>query len=218
MSIFQEISNSVRKGNSRVTKELVSRALNESIAAFDILNEGILPGIDEISVLFKNNQVYVPEVLVSANAAHNGIELLKPHFEDSAAPNRGRVVIGTVKGDLHDIGKNVVGIMLEVAGFQIFDIGANAGPELFCDKAKEVDADIIALSALLTTTMPMMNKIVKAVQECGLRNRVKILIGGAPITERFAKLIQADAYAENASQAVDAAKKLIGERTVQGVS
>jgi len=205
MQILQEISANLQKGSAKAVKELVQKALDEGISAKTILEEGLLAGMNVIGEKFKNNEVYVPDVLIAARAMNAGTELLKPHLADSGVKAAGKVVLGTVKGDLHDIGKNLVRMMMEGKGLEVVDLGVDVPTEKFIEKAIEIDADIIACSALLTTTMTEMKNVVDAVNNSELKGKVKIMVGGAPITDAFCKSIGADYYAPDAASAADVA-------------
>lgn len=205
MQILQEISANLQKGSAKAVKELVQKALDEGISAKTILEEGLLAGMNVIGEKFKNNEVYVPDVLIAARAMNAGTELLKPHLADSGVKAAGKVVLGTVKGDLHDIGKNLVRMMMEGKGLEVVDLGVDVPTEKFIEKAIEIDVDIIACSALLTTTMTEMKNVVDAVNNSELKGKVKIMVGGAPITDAFCKSIGADYYAPDAASAADVA-------------
>ncbi|NLM76163.1 MAG: cobalamin-binding protein [Clostridiaceae bacterium] len=205
MQILQEISANLQKGSAKAVKELVQKALDEGISAKTILEEGLLAGMNVIGEKFKNNEVYVPDVLIAARAMNAGTELLKPHLADSGVKAAGKVVLGTVKGDLHDIGKNLVRMMMEGKGLEVVDLGVDVPTEKFIEKAIEIDADIIACSVLLTTTMTEMKNVVDAVNNSELKGKVKIMVGGAPITDAFCKSIGADYYAPDAASAADVA-------------
>jgi len=208
MSLLSEISEQLQKGKANEVKELVQKAIDEGMAPKSILEEGLMPGMAVIGDKFKKNEVYVPEVLIAARAMNAGIGILKPHMTESDASNRGTIVLGTVKGDLHDIGKNLVKIMLEGKGLTVVDLGIDVSPEKFVEAAKEHSAKIVACSALLTTTMTEMEKVVKALEEAGLRDKVAVMIGGAPVTQSFCDSIGADTYAPDAASAADEALAL----------
>jgi len=210
MADFRLIADSLKAGNAPKVKELVEAALAEGIDPTDIVNNALIVGMGEIGVLFKNNEVYVPEVLIAARAMHAGLDVVKPLLAEKDVKPVGTVVLGTVKGDLHDIGKNLVGMMLEGAGFKVIDLGIDVAPEKFVDAVKNNDVDVIAMSALLTTTMPGMKDTIEAVKAAGLRDKVKIMVGGAPVTQNFADEIGADGYAPDAASAADLAKELVG--------
>ena len=203
--ILQEISLKLQAGRSKVVKELVQQALNEGISAQAILEEALLPGMDVMSEKFKNNEVFVPEVLVAARAMNFGMEILKPHLAEDGVQATGRVCIGTVQGDLHDIGKNLVKMMMEGKGLEVIDLGTDVAPETFVNTAREQGCQVICCSALLTTTMGVMADVVKAAQEAGIRDSVKIMIGGAPVTDDYCKAIGADGYTIDAASAADMA-------------
>ena len=203
--IIQEISQQLQAGRARNVKALVQQALDEGIPAQRILNEGLLSGMAIIGEKFKNNEVFVPEVLVAARAMNAGVELLKPHLLADGVKAKGRVCIGTVQGDLHDIGKNLVKMMLESKGLEVIDLGPDVSAETFVKTAAEQDCQIICCSALLTTTMGVMSEVVKAAEAAGIRDKVKIMVGGAPVTQSFCQQIGADAYTTDAASASDVA-------------
>jgi 5-methyltetrahydrofolate--homocysteine methyltransferase len=209
MANFREIADMLKAGNAPKVKELVQAALNEGVEPGDIVNNALIVGMGEIGVLFKNNEVYVPEVLIAARAMQAGLTILKPLLAEKDVKPVGKVILGTVKGDLHDIGKNLVGMMLEGAGFEVIDLGIDVAPEKFLEAVKTKDANIVAMSALLTTTMPGMKDTIEAIKAAGLRDQIKIMIGGAPVTQSFANEIGADGYAPDAASAADLAKELI---------
>lgn len=205
MSILTEISENLQRGKAKIVAELVQTALDEGIAPQDILNEGLLHGMNIIGEKFKNNEVYVPEVLVAARAMNKGTAILKPHLIASGVQATGKVCIGTVQGDLHDIGKNLVKMMLEGKGLEVIDLGSDVAPETFVQTAIDEGCQVICLSALLTTTMGVMEDVVKCAIEKGVRDQVKIMIGGAPVNEDFCQKIGADIYTPDAASAADAA-------------
>ncbi|HHT07938.1 MAG: corrinoid protein [Christensenellales bacterium] len=209
MQVLQDISTNLQAGKAKVVQELVQQALDADIPVKDILEHGLLHGMSIIGDKFKNNEVFVPEVLIAARAMNRGMELLKPYFAQSGVESKGRVCIGTVQGDLHDIGKNLVKMMLEGKGFEVIDLGTDVAPETFIQTAQEQGCQIICLSALLTTTMAAMQKVVQAAEDAGIRDQVKIMVGGAPVTDEFRKDIGADAYAADAASAADMAFELI---------
>ena len=208
MVIMSEISEQLQMGKWKQVKELVQKALDEGASAERILNEGLLAGMQVIGEQFKNNDVYIPEVLVAARAMNAGVQVLKPYLAGSGIQAAGRVCIGTVQGDLHDIGKNLVKMMMEGKGLEVIDLGTDVAPETFVKTAMEQDCQIICCSALLTTTMGVMEDVVKAAEEAGLRDKVKIMIGGAPVNEAFCRKIGADVYTSDAASAADAAVAL----------
>ena len=199
------------KGSMDEVKDLTQKALKAGDSADKILKEGLIIAMDRIGVLFKNNEIYIPEVLIAARAMHAGLAVLKPILAKSDTPSAAKIVIGTVKGDLHDIGKNLVGMMLEGAGFEVVDMGIDVPAEKFVQAAKENGAKVIGMSALLTTTMMQMKSTVEMLQKAGLKG-VKTVVGGAPLTAEFAKQIGADGYAPDAASAVGKVKELLGMR------
>ena len=205
MSILQDISTLLQQGRTPKVKELVSAALEEGISPKEILEEGLLSGMNIIGEKFKNNQVFVPEVLIAARAMNAGVEILKPHLVAEGVETKGTVVIGTVKGDLHDIGKNLVKMMLESKGLNVVDLGVDVDADTFVEKAKEVNAQIICCSALLTTTMSEMKSVVEKAKDAGIRDSVKIMVGGAPLSQDFCDSIGADAYTTDATSCSEAA-------------
>ena len=205
MSILVEISEQLQRGKAKIVKELVQQALDQGIGAQQILDEGLMAGMAVIGEKFKNNEVFVPEVLIAARAMNMGTAVLKPILVQEGAQAIGRACIGTVKGDLHDIGKNLVRMMLESRGIEVIDLGTDVAPETFIAIAKEQNCQLICCSSLLTTTMGTMADVVKAAEEAGIRDQVKILIGGAPVTQAFADQIGADVYTSDAASAADAA-------------
>lgn len=208
MSILEEISVLLQQGRAPKVQELVSQAIEEGISPKDILENGLLDGMSIIGEKFKNNEVFVPEVLIAARAMNMGVEILKPHLMSAGVETKGTAVLGTVKGDLHDIGKNLVKMMLESKGLKVVDLGVDVAPETFVEKAKENNADIICCSALLTTTMAEMKNVVDKACEAGIRDNVKIMIGGAPVTQSYCESIGADFYTPDAATAADVALKI----------
>lgn len=209
MSIIAEISEFLQKGRAKNVKALVAQALEEGQDPKAILNEGLLSGMMIVGEKFKNNEVFVPEVLVAARAMNAGLSILEPKLVEIGNEPVGKAVVGTVKGDLHDIGKNLVTMMLKGAGFEIHDLGVDVSPEAFVNKAEEVGADIIGMSALLTTTMPNMGAVVEELKNRGLREKYIVMIGGAPVTEGFAQQIGADYYTPDAATCAEVAKKTV---------
>ena len=205
MSILNDISENLQRGKAKVVKELVQQAINEGLSAKEILEEGLLSGMSIIGEKFKNNEVFVPEVLVAARAMNMGAALLKPLMADAGVEAAGKVCIGTVKGDLHDIGKNLVKMMMEGKGLEVIDLGTDVAPETYVQTAIDQGCQIICCSALLTTTMGMMEEVVKKAGEAGIRDKVKIMVGGAPVTQTFCDQIGADCYTPDAASAADAA-------------
>ena len=202
---LREISLQLQAGKAKIVKTMVQEAIDAGIPAQQILQEGLLDGMSVIGEKFKNNEIFVPEVLIAARAMNMGVGVLKPYLAAEGATNVGKVCIGTVQGDLHDIGKNLVKMMLEGKGFEVVDLGTDISPDTFVNTAKEQGCDIICCSALLTTTMGVMRDVVKAAEEAGIRDRVKIMVGGAPLSEDFCREIGADCYTVDAASAADAA-------------
>lgn len=209
VSTLIEISEALQKGRAKQVKILVPQALEEGIPAQQILEEGLLAGMGIIGEKFKNNEVFVPEVLVAARAMNVGAELLKPYLTEAGVESKGKVCLGTVKGDLHDIGKNLVRMMMEGKGLDVIDLGVDVDAETFVQTAIDHDCQIIACSALLTTTMSAMEDVVNKAKEAGIREKVKIMVGGAPITDAFCKTIGADAYTPDAASAAEKAIELL---------
>ena len=209
MADMQAIAESVINGNAPAAREGAERALAEGASAAEILQQALVPGMDEVGYRFKNNIFYVPEVLIAARAMHAAMDVVKPLLAESDVPSAGRVAVGTVKGDLHDIGKNLVIMMLEGGGFDVVDLGVDAAPDKFLAAIRDEKPDVIGLSALLTTTMINMRTIIEALVEAGVRDQVKIMIGGAPVTQGYADEIGADGYAPDAASAVDLARSLV---------
>ena len=203
--ILQDISLKLQAGKAKDVKALVQQAIDEGIPAKQILEEGLLSGMSIVGEKFKNNEVFVPEVLVAARAMNMGVNLIKPLLADAGVKATGKVCIGTVKGDLHDIGKNLVKMMLEGKGLEVVDLGTDVAPETFVQTARDQNCQIICCSALLTTTMGVMGDVVKAAEAAGIRDSVKIMVGGAPVTEAFCRQIGADAYTPDAASAADKA-------------
>jgi 5-methyltetrahydrofolate--homocysteine methyltransferase len=197
-------------GKMDEVKVLTQKALDAGDPPEKVLKEGLIKAMDRIGVQFKNNEIYIPEVLIAARAMHAGLGVLKPILAKSNATAAAKIVLGTVKGDLHDIGKNLVGMMLEGAGFEVIDVGIDAPAEKFVQVAKEKGAQVIGMSALLTTTMMQMKSTVEALQAAGLKGKVKTMVGGAPVTDEFARQIGADGYAPDAASAVNTVKKILG--------
>ncbi len=210
MAVLEELSQALINGNASKTKELAQKAIDEGMAAGQVLSEGLIVGMNEVGRRFKNNEFYVPEVLIAARAMHAGMGVLKPLLSEAEAASAGTVLIGTVKGDLHDIGKNLVSMMLEGAGFNVVDMGVDVSPEKFLEAVRDKKPQVVGLSALLTTTMPAMKTTIEALKEAGVRDSVKVMIGGAPVTQRYADEIGADGYAPDAASAVDVARRLAG--------
>ena len=207
--LMNEIGAALEKGKRKLVVQYVQQAIDEGVPAQQILSEGLLPGMDRVGVKFRNNEIFVPEVLVAARAMNAGAELLKPLLAEAGAVSAGKIVLGTVKGDLHDIGKNLVKMMMEGKGLEVIDLGVDVAPEAFVQAAREHDANLSGCSALLTTTMPVMGEVVKAAEAAGIRDKVKIMIGGAPVTQEFCDSIGADAYTPDAAAAAEKAVALL---------
>ena len=210
MSEFKSLTEAVIKGDIQTAVAETQTALGAGVNAQDVLDKGLIAAMDEVGEKFSTGQMFVPQMLRSAKTMQECMKLIKPLFQEGELIAKGKVIIGTVRQDLHDIGKNLVAMMMEGAGFTITDLGVDVSPEKFTQKAKQVGADIVAMSALLSTTMPAMRKTIEALQDAGIRDKVKVMIGGAPVTENFAREIKADSYAPDAGSAVIAAKKLLG--------
>lgn len=208
MSILQEISEQLQKGKAKIVAELVQKAIDEGLTAQQILDEGLLAGMTVIGIKFKNNEVYVPEVLIAARAMNAGVNLLKPLMVSEGVKSKGKACIGTVKGDLHDIGKNLVKMMIEGKGIEVIDLGTDVDPQTFVDTARDQNCQIICCSALLTTTMGAIEDVVKAASAEGIRGKVKIMIGGAPVTDDFCKQVGADYYTPDAATAAEVALRI----------
>ena len=206
--MLNQITENLQKGKAKIVKQLVQEAINAGISAQDILEKGLITGMNVVGEKFRNNDIFVPEVLVAARALNMGSALLKPLLAADGVKASGKVCIGTVAGDLHDIGKNLVKMMMEGKGLEVIDLGTDVSPEAFVTTAKEQGCQVICCSALLTTTMPVMEEVVKAAEVAGIRDQVKIMIGGAPVTEEFCAQIGADVYTDDAASAADAAVKL----------
>jgi 5-methyltetrahydrofolate--homocysteine methyltransferase len=206
------MSLAVRKGGWEETVRLVTEALNNGTAPADILSKGLVQGIQALGELFKDGQVFLPEILISVRAMNRGLEVLKPHLLESDIPKKGVIVLGTVEGDLHDIGKNLVRMMLEGNGYRVFDLGVDVKIGSFVDAAREHHADILAMSSLLTTTIPGFKKVIEALDHAGLKNSLSVMIGGAPVTRAFADEIKAEGFAADCVAAVDEANRLIARK------
>ncbi|MGB9662284.1 MAG: corrinoid protein [Moorellaceae bacterium] len=208
MAVLEEIKEALMAGNANKVREGVKKALEEGVSPTTIINDGLIAAMNIIGVKFKNNEVYVPEVLVAARAMHAGMEVVKPLLTGEALQEKGTMVIGTVKGDLHDIGKNLVIMMMEGAGFKVIDLGIDVPVEKFIQAVEEHQPQVVGISALLTSTMMQMKKTVEALRP--YRDRIKVIVGGAPVTQKFADEIGADGYAPDAASAVDKVKELLG--------
>lgn len=211
MTDLHEISLQLQAGKAKVVREMVQAAIDEGIPAEEILEKALIDGMNVVGEKFKENEIFVPEVLVAARAMNKGVELLKPLLAQAGVTAAGRVCIGTVQGDLHDIGKNLVRMMMEGKGLEVIDLGSDVSPETFVQTAKEQNCQVICCSALLTTTMGVMGQVVEEAKKQGIRDSVKIMIGGAPITEDYCKSIGADIYTVDAASAADAAVKFCAE-------
>ena len=207
--VLQQIASNLYEGEDEAVAHLVQQALDQGLLPGEILSSGLITGMDEVGKDFKAGDLFVPEVLVAARAMHAGMNVLRPLLAESDTPSAGRYVIGTVEGDLHDIGKNLVKMMLEGAGFETIDLGTDADPDAFVQAVREHQPQIVGMSALLTTTMVNMKKTIEALTEAGLRDAIKIMVGGAPVTASFAEEIGADAYAPDAASAVDVARAMV---------
>ncbi len=210
MTHLESIYQAVLDGDAGGAQAGVKAALGAGLTADAILKDGLIAAMGEVGRLFEENEYFVPEMLVSARAMQSGLSLLKPLLAESGAEPAGKIIMGTVKGDLHDIGKNLVSMMLEGAGFEVVDLGTDVAPDKFMKAVHEHQPQLIGMSALLTTTMPSMSGTIKALQEAGLRDKVKVMIGGAPVTDGYSKQIGADGYSPDASSAVRLAKSLLG--------
>jgi 5-methyltetrahydrofolate--homocysteine methyltransferase len=210
MELLQKISEELQKGNYQEMPKLVQQALDQNIVPSKILSDGLVSGMDIVGDKFRRDELFMPEVLISAKAMQAGMEILRPKLIESGAKLAGKIVLGTVKGDLHDIGKNLVGMLMEGAGYEVIDLGIDVPSDKFVDAVKTTKPNLVGLSALLTTTMPKMKEVIDSLVEAGVRNSVKVVVGGAPVTEKFAKDIGGDGYAPDAASAVEKARELIG--------
>lgn len=210
MELLQKISEELQKGNFKEMPKLIQEALNKGIPPSKVLSDGLVSGMDVVGEKFRCDEIFMPEVLISAKAMQSGMDVLRPKLIETGAKLAGKIVLGTVKGDLHDIGKNLVGMLMEGAGYQVIDLGTDVSIENFVEAVKSNLPNLLGLSALLTTTMPMMKLVIESLIEAGARNGVKIMVGGAPVTEKFAKEIGADGYAPDAASAVAKARELVG--------
>jgi len=209
MSVIDNISEALQKGKAKDVVALIEQALSEGISAQDILDNGLLRGMSLLGVRFKNNEVFVPEVLIAARALNKGTEALKPKLIEAGVKPIGKVIICTVKGDLHDIGKNLVRMMLEGAGFEVIDLGVDVDENKIIEAVKEHQPQVLCLSALLTTTMTQQGVVIEALKNAGLRDKVKVMVGGAPVTQSFCESIHADAYSQDAASAAEVAKAFV---------
>jgi len=209
MEILQQIGEALQKGDHERVAKLTQEAIDTGLSATEILNDGLLPGMEVVGKKFGAHEIFLPELLISARAMNAGIDLLKPLFIKGEMPTQGKVVIGTVKGDLHDIGKNLVGIMLKGAGYEVVDVGCDVTADVFVDTAEAEGASVVGLSALLTTTMIGMKDVIELVKSRGLQDKIKVIVGGAPLSKAFADEIGADAYGYDAGNAVEIVKGLM---------
>jgi len=203
------IAEALQRGDAGKVEELIRLALEEELSPKEILENGLIKGMNIVGIKFKNNEIYVPEVLIAARAMYAGMNILRPKLVETGVKNIGKVAIGTVRGDLHDIGKNLVKMMLEGAGFEVVDLGVDVSADKFVSAVKELQPDIVGMSALLTTTMVYMPEVIKSLEAAGLRDRVKVMIGGAPVTQNYAEQIGADGYSPDAASAAEDAKRFI---------
>jgi len=209
MGIIEEISANVQKGKAKVVVSLVEQAIDEGVPVQQILDEGLIAAMDVVGELFRKDELYIPEVIIVAKAMNAGVAVLKPLLAEDDVKSKGKACIGTVKGDLHDVGKNLVKMMMECKGLEVIDLGMDVSPDQYIECVMENGCQIVCCSALLTTTMPVMAEVVKATENAGIRNKVKIMVGGAPVTEEFCKSIGADAYAPDAGSAAMKAVELL---------
>ena len=209
MSVLKDIAEKLYDGDDQVVAELVQSALDQGVKPAEVLDNGLLAGMDRVGEDFRDDILFVPEVLVAARAMHAGMDVLRPFLSSGDIKLAGKVMIGTVEGDLHDIGKNLVAMMLEGNGFEVVDLGTDVSPERFVEAIKKEEPDILGLSALLTTTMASMKRTVETLTEAGVREKVKVIIGGAPVTSDFAQEIGVDGYAPDAGSATDLVRKLL---------
>lgn len=208
--LYQRISTGIMEGDVEAVAKLVQKAIDKELSAKEIMDNGLLVGMNEVGVRFKAGDMFVPEVLMSAESMEAGTKLLRPLLIRDGVKLVGKVLLGTVQADLHDIGKNLVAMMCEGAGFEVINIGFDVSPEKFVEAIKEHQPDVVGMSAMLTTTMRAMGHTIKAIEEAGLRDKVKIMVGGAPVDEEFSKRVGADGYGSNAANGADLAKKFVG--------
>jgi len=206
---LKELQEALFRGDVSRVKEITQRALQEKVEPKEILEQGLITGMKVVGIKFKNNEIFLPEVLLASQAMYGGLELLQPKLIKSGVKAVGKVIIGTAKGDLHDIGKNLVAMMLRGGGFEVIDLGIDIPPEKFLKASQEHQPDIVGISALLTTTMIGMMDVITIFKKAGLRNKIKVMVGGAPVTQEFANEIGADVYAPDAASAVDKARELL---------
>lgn len=210
MAILEDLAAEVIKGEAGVVKNLTEEALSQNISAEEVLNSGLVAGMNVIGERFKSNEIFIPEVLVAARAMKAGMQIIRPLLAEANVEPLGKIIIGTVGGDLHDIGKNIVAMLLEGAGFEVVDLGADVTKEKFLEFAEKENPDVLGMSALLTTTMVFMKDMVQSLEESGLKDKIKVIVGGAPITQSYADEIRADGYAPDAASAVDLVKSVMG--------
>lgn len=210
MAILEDLAAEVIKGDAGVVKNLTEEALSQNISAEEVLNSGLVAGMNVIGERFKSNEIFIPEVLVAARAMKAGMQIIRPLLAEANVEPLGKIIIGTVGGDLHDIGKNIVAMLLEGAGFEVLDLGADVTKEKFLEFAEKENPDVLGMSALLTTTMVFMKDMVQSLEESGLKDKIKVIVGGAPITQSYADEIRADGYAPDAASAVDLVKSVMG--------
>jgi 5-methyltetrahydrofolate--homocysteine methyltransferase len=208
--ILKQLADKLYVGDRDAVAELTRKALDDGLLPGEVLNDGLVAGMDRVGVDFRDGVLFVPEVLIAARAMHAAMDILRPLLAEGDVPAAGRVVLGTVAGDLHDIGKNLVGMMLEGGGFEIIDLGVDQSPEKVVEMVRTEKPDLVGLSALLTTTMPAMQRTIEVLKEAGLRESVRVMIGGAPVTQSYADEIGADGYAPDAASAVELARSLVG--------
>ena len=211
MELLAQIAEQLDKGQAPAVAELTARAIEEGVPAAFILNDGLIAGMDVVGEKFRAHQIFLPHVLLAARAMHAGMDLIKPLLIQQDVPRAGKAVLGTLRGDQHDIGKNLVGIMLEGAGFEVIDLGTNVAPEAFLATAREHGALVIGMSALLTTTMPVMKEVIDLLEREGMKGKIGTVVGGAPVTELYAREIGADAYAFDGLSAVDRVRELLAD-------
>lgn len=209
MNELTKMAEALQVGDNKVVYENTKKAIEQGIPAKTILDDGLIAGMNVISEKFRKHEIFLPHVLLAAKAMYAGMDLLKPLFVKDKIPSRGKIVIGTVQGDLHDIGKNLVGIMLKGAGFDVIDLGKDVSADKFVDTAEKENANVIGMSALLTTTQPVMKKVIEKLKEKGLNNKIKTIVGGAPLSSEYADLIGADAYSYDAANAVVSVSELV---------
>jgi 5-methyltetrahydrofolate--homocysteine methyltransferase len=209
MLILADLAKALSEGNSPQVKDLTAQSLQEGTAPDLILNKGLFAGMDIVGAKFKNGDIFIPHVLIAARAMHTGMEILKPHLIRTGARPAGKFIIGTVQGDHHDIGKNLVAMMLQGKGFEVIDLGVNVPTEIFVQSVRDNDANILGMSALLSTTIPFMKETIEAIKEAGLRDKIKIMVGGGPVTQALADKIGADSCGQDATEAAEKALALI---------